>query len=221
MAHSDKQILITPNVGSTTADPKIVFSGANATTGPQNITVTVYHVNGGTLSFDGSAGQLFSITNSLTGTIYSVNDISGIPSIEVLDTGLVKLAQYSGNVVIGSAIDNGTDKLQVSGSINTTDIKVSGNSVAYSDIRLKKNIQHIGNALDKVSKLNGYTYDRTDIDLKQTGIIAQELLEVLPEAVVIDDAGYYSVAYGNVIGLLIESIKELKDEVNELRTLVK
>jgi len=120
MAHSDKNIVITPNVGSTTADPQIVFSGANASLGPQNITVSVYPTENGTLSFEGSAGQLFSITNSLSGTIFSVNDVSGIPSIEVLDTGLVKFAQYSGNVLIGTGTDNGTDKLQVAGTISAT-----------------------------------------------------------------------------------------------------
>jgi hypothetical protein len=101
MANSDKNILITPNIGSTTDDPKIVFSGADATTGPQNITLKAYSTNSGTLSFEGSAGQLFSITNSLTGTIFSVNDISGIPSIEVIDDGTVKLAEYNGIVKIG------------------------------------------------------------------------------------------------------------------------
>jgi hypothetical protein len=119
MAHSDKNILITPNIGSTTADPKIVFSGANASLGPQNITLQVYPTSNGTLSFEGSAGQLFSISNSMTGTIFSANDVSGIPSIEVLDTGLVKLAQYSGNVLLGSGTDNGA-KLQVTGSATIT-----------------------------------------------------------------------------------------------------
>jgi hypothetical protein len=114
MATSDKNIVITPNIGQT-ADPKIVFSGADATLGPQNITLQVYPTSNGTLSFEGSSGQLFSITNSLSGTIFSVNDVSGIPSIEVLDTGLVKLAQYSGNLLLGTGTDNGS-KLQVAGT---------------------------------------------------------------------------------------------------------
>jgi hypothetical protein len=101
MAHSDKNIVITPNKGSTTADPQIVFSGANASLGPQNITLRTYATSNGTLSFEGSAGQLFSITNSLTGTIFSVNDVSGVPSIEVLDTGVVKLAEFGGFVAFG------------------------------------------------------------------------------------------------------------------------
>lgn len=114
MALSDKNIVITPNIGQS-ADPKIEFKGASSTLGPQIITLNIYPTSNGTLSFEGSAGQLFSIANILTGTIYSVNDVSGIPSIEVIDTGLVKLAQYSGNVVIGSSTDTGEAKLQVTG----------------------------------------------------------------------------------------------------------
>ena len=119
MALTDKNILITPNIGAA-ADPKLVFSGADASTAAQNITLTVYPTNGGTLSFDGSTGQLFSVTNSMSGTIFSANDVSGIPSIEVIDTGLVKVAQYSGNVLLGTGTDTGLAKLQVTGSLSIT-----------------------------------------------------------------------------------------------------
>jgi hypothetical protein len=98
MANSDKNILITPNINA--ADgvfPTIRF------TGQVNTPVTLSVLDDNSLSFTGSVGQLFSITNSLTGTIFSVNDISGIPSIEVLDTGTVRLAQYGGNVGIGNS----------------------------------------------------------------------------------------------------------------------
>lgn len=84
MANSDKNILITPNTGSTTLNPTIKFTGAN------NTPITLRTLDNGTVSFEGTAGQLFSISDGLTGTIFSVNDISGIPSIEVLDTGLIK-----------------------------------------------------------------------------------------------------------------------------------
>lgn len=119
MALSDKNILITPNIGNT-ADPKIVFSGADASTAAQNITLQVLPTNNGTLSFEGSAGQLFSIQNSLSGTIFSVNDISGIPSIEVLDTGEVKLAAYNGFVSINNstaATSTTTGALIVTGGV--------------------------------------------------------------------------------------------------------
>ena len=128
MANSDKNIVITPNIGSTTDDPKIVFTGASSSLGPQTITLKIYPTSNGTLSLEGSAGQLFSVTNSMTGTIYSVNDVSGIPSIEVLDTGVVKLAQYSGNVGIYSA--NPVNKLQI-GSVGSSNY--AGNHFAIGD----------------------------------------------------------------------------------------
>ena len=90
---------------------------------------------------------------------------------------------------------------------------------AFSDRTLKENIISIPNALDKVCAIGGYTYDRTDIVRdRQTGVIAQEVLEVLPEAVHQNEDGIYSVAYGNMVGLLVEAIKELKSEVDELRS---
>lgn len=102
MALSDRNIVITPNK-SKSDDPKIVFSGANAAVSAQNVTLRVYPDNAGTLSFEGSAGQLFSITNSLTGTIFSVNDVSGMPSISVDSSGIVLLAPFGGKVGVGTA----------------------------------------------------------------------------------------------------------------------
>ena len=101
MANSDKNILITPNTGSTTANPTIVFKGSD------NLPTTLRVLNNGTVSFEGTAGQLFSVSDGLTGTIFSVNDISGIPSIEVLDTGQVRLARYNGSVFIGTNVAAG------------------------------------------------------------------------------------------------------------------
>ncbi len=91
------------------------------------------------------------------------------------------------------------------------------NVTAYSDIKLKSNIKLISNALDKVSSLRGITFNRIDSGIKGTGVIAQEVETVLPEAVQTDEEGFKSVAYGNLVGLLIESIKELKAEVIELK----
>ena len=141
MALSDKNIVITPNIGQS-ADPTIVFSGADSTTSAQNIALSVYPASNGTLSFDGSAGQLFSITNSLTGSIFSVNDISGIPSIEVLDTGAVKLAQYGGNVGIG--VGTPGEKLEISGNV-----KISGTT----------------ETLTKTSTIDGWTYSGKSISV--------------------------------------------------------
>ncbi len=134
MANSDKNLVITPSVGSGTAEPTITFSGADSTLGPQSLQARIYPTSNGTLSFEGSAGQLFSITNSLTGTIFSVNDVSGLPSIEVFDSGVVRLARYSGRVIIGNIADNGNDSLQfaTSSSIALPNINSTGNVSALS-----------------------------------------------------------------------------------------
>ena len=63
---------------------------------------------------------------------------------------------------------------------------------------------------------DGYTYTRKDTGARQTGVVAQEVQEVLPEAVM-DNGDRLSVAYGNMVGLLIEAIKELKAEVDQLK----
>jgi hypothetical protein len=124
-----------------------------------------------------------------------------------------------------------------------TGIWTSGNVTAYSDIRVKENLEIIPNAVNKISKINGYTYDRTDIEIDElddkyksihnpknryVGLIAQEVLEVLPEAVTGGpttkegtEEEHYSVAYGNVIALLVEGIKEQQESIKEQQESIK
>lgn len=90
----------------------------------------------------------------------------------------------------------------------------SGDVTAYSDARLKDNIETIGGALDKVSAMRGVTFDKDG--QRSTGVIAQEMQEVMPEVVMQNDE-YLSVAYGNLVGVLIEAVKELRAEVEELK----
>jgi len=92
-----------------------------------------------------------------------------------------------------------------------------GNVTAYSDIRHKTNIVKLEDSLNKVHKLNGYTYKRKDTGKRFTGLIAQEVQEVLPEAVNEDTKGELSVAYGNMTGLLVEAIKELTAQLKTER----
>ena len=90
----------------------------------------------------------------------------------------------------------------------------------WSDIRLKEDIVAIPNALEKVCSIRGVTFTRKDSGTRETGVIAQEVLSVLPEAVRVDDQDserMMSVAYGNLVGLLIEAIKDLKTEVDLLK----
>lgn len=94
----------------------------------------------------------------------------------------------------------------------------TGNITAYSDRTVKENIEVIPNALAKVEAVGGYTFNRTDLnDLRQTGVIAQEIQEILPEAVTEMPDGKLAVSYGNLVGLLIEAVKELSAEVKSLK----
>lgn len=106
-----------------------------------------------------------------------------------------------------------SNAFQMDGSGNLT---MLNNVTAYSDARLKKDIVKIDNAIEKVSKLNGYTYTRTDTDARQMGVIAQEIMDIIPEVVLGSEETHYSVAYGNIVGLLIEAIKEQQEHINKL-----
>lgn len=95
-------------------------------------------------------------------------------------------------------------------------LTVTQNITAFSDERLKENVTTIDKALDKVMHMRGVLYTRKDTGHIGTGVIAQEMLTVMPEVVHAGEE-YLSVAYGNLVGVLIEAIKELKTELDELR----
>lgn len=102
-------------------------------------------------------------------------------------------------------------------------IVASGDVTAYSDARVKTNIKPIDSSLEKVLKLTGVTYNRTDVEDKSTkiGFIAQDVKEVLPEVVTYnEEADKYGVSYGNVTALLVEAIKEQQSQIEELKTII-
>ena len=160
---------------------------------------------------------------SFTSQIRVSNGTATSPSIAFnsdgsVDTGLYwtsdGFTNFTNNGVYSGSIQAGGNLLMVG------NITAYGSTTAPSDIRIKTNILKISNALDKVLSLNGITYDRTDIQYpRQTGIIAQEVQKVLPEAIIVlnDPRKTLTVAYGNLVGLLIEAIKELKAEVDTLK----
>ena len=91
---------------------------------------------------------------------------------------------------------------------------------AFSDVRLKEEINTIDNALDRVQGMRGVFFDRKDnSQMRQTGVIAQEVEPFLPEVVreTKDENKIKSVAYGNMVGVLIEAIKELNAKIEELQ----
>ena len=95
---------------------------------------------------------------------------------------------------------------------------MTGDVVAYSDIKLKENIKTLDGS--KVLKMRGVSFDRIDTGVSSSGVIAQEMQEVAPELVSEHD-GTLGVSYGNITGYLIEAIKDLKAEIEELKKQIK
>ena len=124
----------------------------------------------------------------------------------------------NGSGTITAPTINGTTSV-TSPTVTGTTLVTAPEVTATSDIRLKSNVEKIENSLEKIDKLNGYTF--TMNDKQMTGLVAQEVLDVLPEAVVGSEDEHYSLAYGNMVGLLVEGIKELKKEVAELKEQLK
>ena len=124
------------------------------------------------------------------------------------------------------AASNGYWPLQINLEDNDAqfggNLRAIGDIIAYSasDQRLKDNITPIPNALDKVLSISGNTFDwneKSDHEGNDVGVIAQEILEVLPEAVTTRDTGYLAVRYEKIIPLLIEAIKEQQETITNLQ----
>ena len=101
-------------------------------------------------------------------------------------------------------------------------LSANGTVTASSDIKLKKNISTIDNALDKVLNLRGVEFDYIESDEHNIGVIAQEVEAVLPDLVhTNEETDTKSVAYGNLTAVLIEAVKELKKENDALSARIK
>ena len=143
-----------------------------------------------------------------------------------------KIQAHGGHIYYQSASHifrkpSGTNTCQVDGSGNFISV---GNITAYgsiSDERLKENIEVIENPIDKIKNLKGVTFNYKKDGSKSTGLIAQDLEKVLPEAVYTAETigdefkgeepeEHLAIRYGNTVGLLVEAIKELEARVKEL-----
>ena len=227
----------TYKIGTATKRWKYTYLGAGAAATPSlsfstdtTVNSGIYSGTNGILSFASAGANVFNVAS--TG-IYPSNDITknlgsttarwaatylgagaaATPSLSFSPTNTVTTGLYSSAEGTISFSSGGVYAGQIAAGGNMTMV---GNITANSDLRLKKDLTVIDNALAKVQQLTGYTYTRIDTGDRQTGIIAQDLEKVLPEAV-LQNSEYKSVAYGNIVGLLIEAIKELKAEVNALK----
>lgn len=172
-------------------------------------------VTGTSAAFDGSAALSFAATLANSGvtagtytkvTVDAKGRATGGASLASADvTGAL------GYTPANKAGESFTGSISVSGSITAT-----GDITAYSDARLKTAIETITGALDRVRKLRGVTFSRRDTGNRGVGLIAQELAPIVPEAVMTHEDGLLSVAYGNLVGVLVEAVKDLADKVDRL-----
>ena len=189
----------------------------------------VYADNSNQIGFLNEAGN-WRLKVQSAGSIYfggtlqmRINSSSTTGILEALSTNMVYRASGGGGHSFqksgGTALAKITD---------TGNFIALGNVTAYgspSDINLKENIETISNAVEKVQKLDGVTFTYKKDGGRSTGLIAQQLQEVLPEVVYTteDLSGneHLAVRYGNTVGLLVEAIKELKQEIEDLKTELK
>lgn len=130
----------------------------------------------------------------------------------------IGLSSATFSVAAGNGLTQQADGLAMSGSY-TGNFTATGDVTAYSDRRFKHNIETIENGLDIINRLRGVSYDKDQ--RSSVGVIAQEVEEVLPQVVHTDDEGMKSVAYGNIVGVLIEAIKQQQKQIEELQEEVK
>jgi hypothetical protein len=157
------------------------------------------NAGGSVFEIRGTSGQLFSVTDSLTGTIFAASDVSGIPILEVNSNGTV-------------TVDN--------------TLNVFGDVTAFfsSDERLKDNVTPISNAIEKIKLIGGYEFDWNGLSKNtghDVGVIAQEVEKVLPEVVTTRDTGFKAVKYDRLTALLIQANKELIERVEYLESKLK
>ena len=121
--------------------------------------------------------------------------------------------ENGGNVGIGTT--SPSEKLEVSGNI-----LASGDITAFSDARLKENVETLPNALESVKAMRGVTYNKIGEEKQSIGVIAQEVQAVLPQLVSEHGNEMLSVAYGNITAVLIEAIKEQQKQIDELKAII-
>ena len=182
----------------------------NANTGNFSGVVTLGNAisANGTTGTEGQALLSGGIANAYWGEI-------GVSLTDDTATNATRYLIFS-STTSGSVTSAGVSSTKLSFNPSTGILSATEFS-APSDQRLKANISTISNALDRVTLLRGVDYTYNDTGKKSIGVIAQEIEKVFPEVVNENTDGYKSVNYGVIVGVLIEAIKELKQEIEELK----
>jgi hypothetical protein len=191
--------------------------------GGSNVSGKKLHVHGGMTIGSGlvstsTTSNGLSVEGSIT---ISTNNATGGGIILADDGDIVDLndaycsMRFSAGVRIFSANRGGSAVITLGSNGNLT---TSGTITENSSIRYKKDIETISYGLDKVLQLRGVTYVKKENNVKEMGVIAEEIAEILPDVVLYDSEGKVdSVSYGRITAVLIEAIKDLKKEINELK----
>ena len=208
---------------------------------------TVHLLDNDVLYLGGARGTMDGLSISHDGTNGSLNALGGSLTVRVKDSNgkgfyiedpnggsTETIAKFEKDSTSGRGrcelMYEGLKKFEtvIGGATITGQLDVTGNIRAFvSDIRLKTNIEPITDALSKVDSLTGFTYNHNEVaaalgfdtETRYSGVSAQEVEEVLPEVVspAPVDENYKTVQYEHIVPLLIEAIKELKAEVEELK----
>jgi hypothetical protein len=170
----------------------------------------------GSIYFLSNRGATLGATNTPSLQAYATGGNAAFMSFHRSGNYAVNMGLDSDNVFRIGGWSASANRLQMDMSGNLT---MAGDVIAFSDARVKTNVQTIEGALEKTLKLRGVTYNRIDSDDTATklGVIAQEVLEIIPEVVTLDNNGTYGVSYGNIVGLLIEAIKEQQAQIDDLK----
>lgn len=188
-------------------------------TSPSNGQVLKYNGSAWINGTDATGSTDADTLDGLNSTQFLRSDVNDTASGNYTFSGSVSLTQAS-----GLALEVGANA-EIGGYLQVAEVRATGNIItnySASDIALKENLQIINNSLDKVSQINGYTFNYIDRpEERVTGVVAQEIEKVLPEVVFDHERNngtYKAVRYDNIIPLLIEAIKELKGKVNDLES---
>jgi hypothetical protein len=172
------------------------------------------------LKFNPSSGNVtITSINGFNVSGFSGNRWTNIPTVDSI--GVMEIGRYIDFHSTAGDTNNNTYRIDNTSTGNLSfsgNITAVGNVTTNSDEKLKENVITIKNALEKVLSLRGVEYDRIDSGEHQIGLIAQEVEKIIPEVVYGDETK--SVAYANLVSLLIEAIKEQQTEINNLNDLI-
>ena len=153
-------------------------------------------------------GPVVGIVTGTRGTI----TISG--GADINDVG------SANQVLFKDATNTATTSSNLTFVDSTGNLTASGTVTANSDERLKENVETIEDALEKVKQLRGVEYDHKKTGDHCLGVIAQEVEKIVPDVVYEDALGVKSVAYMNMVALLIEAVKDQQKQIDELKSLL-